>query len=142
MKKIINLFSIFILLLIFSCIKKLPYNTSEENAMHNNIYESFEGQEVIFIISTKTVKIKDKELPEEFYITGKIDNGLFIPTNKSVLGKGELAKNGRKGWIELNNQEFYAEESAKSAQSPFISVFLNDKGYYIPSRREIGIIPN
>lgn len=111
--------------------------------MHvSSIYESLEGQEVIFIISNKTIKIKDKELPEEFYVTGKIENGLFIPINKNILGKGELAKSGRKGWIELNNQEFYLEESGKSAQSPFISVFMNDKGTFVPSRREIGIIPN
>lgn len=142
MKKRINLLSILILLVTFSCIKKLPYTTSEEHAMHTSIYESFEGQEVIFIISSKTIKIKDKELPNEFYIAGKIENGLFVPTNKNVLGKGELAKDGRKGWIELNNQEFYLEESGRSAQSPFISVFLNNQGAFIPSKKEIGIIPN
>ncbi len=139
MEKKLNLFLSFILLLITSCNKNLPYNTSREYAMQVNFYESLEGYEVIFTLRSQSVKQRDKDIPLDFYVLGKIVDGQFITTSE-VLGQGELATKGRKGWLELNSKEFFPEESGRRAQTPFVSGYMTDRGF-VPSKREIAISP-
>ena len=139
MKKKLNLFLSFILFIITSCNKNLHHSNFGEQTMQASFYESLEGHEVLFILRSQSVKKRDSEIPLDFYVLGKIADGQFISTS-DVLGQGDLANSGRKGWLELNSKEFFPEESGRRAQTPFVSGYMTDKGF-LPSKRKIAITP-
>lgn len=105
----------------------------EESSVQNNSSEYF------FILSNQHVSLKTKNTPQEFYVIGNIVDNTFVPTSK-VLGQGELATTGRKGWLELNSKKFFPEETANRAITPFIQGYMTETGF-IPSSREIATSP-
>lgn len=94
-----------------------------------------DNTEVFFILNTQEIVPAQKQVPSSFYVTGIIKNSEFI--NKSqVLGTGELATDGRYGWLELKSKKFNPMESAKKAITPFVKGYLTKEGF-IPSSREV-----
>lgn len=94
-----------------------------------------DGTEVFFILFDQKVVEAPKQVPESFYIKGVIEGGQFTPKS-DVLGVGELAKEGRYGWLELSSREFYPMESDKKALTPFVKGYMTGKGF-MPSMREV-----
>lgn len=104
------------------------YMREHENSWPDNT-------EVFFVLSTQEILPQQKQVPTSFYVSGIIRNGEFV--NKSqVLGIGELATDGRYGWLELQSKEFNPMESSKKAQTPFVKGYLTKKGF-VPSSREV-----
>ncbi|MCA9507282.1 MAG: hypothetical protein KC505_02530 [Myxococcales bacterium] len=94
-----------------------------------------DGTEVFFILKNQNVVNNQKTLPNDFYVKGIMENGRFKATSQ-VLGLGELATQGRYGWIELNSKEFFPMESDQKANTPFVKGYMTDSGFY-PSEREV-----
>lgn len=94
-----------------------------------------DNTEVFFILQNQEVIPAQKQLPNSFYVIGTIKNGDFI--NKSqVLGLGDLATEGRYGWLELQTKEFCPMDSPKKAITPFVKGYQTKKGF-IPSTRDV-----
>lgn len=115
----------------------------QEKTMHmateNSLEHLSDGSEAIFLISSQSIIADSKSKPEGFYIKGTIHDGKFHP-NSEILGIGELATQGRYGWLELNSRIFFPMESDQKANTPFIKGYLTDNGF-IPSIREVIDIP-
>lgn len=94
-----------------------------------------EGAEVFFVLKNREIVPSQKAPPEGFYVRGKIERGRFRPKSM-VLGIGDLASDGRYGWLELNSKEFFSMESDQKADMPFIKGYLI-KEEFKPSEREV-----
>jgi hypothetical protein len=94
-----------------------------------------DGTDVFFILFDQKIIEAPKQVPESFYIKGVIEGGEFNPKS-DILGVGELAKEGRYGWLELLSKEFYPMESDKKAVTPFVKGYMVGKGF-VPSMREV-----
>lgn len=96
-----------------------------------------DGSEVFFILKNQQIIPidSDKKTPSTFYIKGLMEGGEFIPKS-TVLGVGDLAKDGRYGWLELKTKEFNPMESDKKAVTPFVKGYMNGESF-IPSMREV-----
>lgn len=94
-----------------------------------------EGSDAFFMLCDQKVIEANKQPPETFYIKGIIDSGEFLPKS-DVLGVGDLATNGRYGWLELKSKEFFPMESDKKAETPFVKGYVTDKGF-VPSTRTV-----
>jgi len=94
-----------------------------------------DGAEAIFILANQAVIQTQKHPPDGFYVKGVLENGVFRPKT-GVLGIGELATDGRYGWLELNSKEFFPMESDRRALTPFVKGYMTDRGF-MPSVREV-----
>ena len=94
-----------------------------------------EGTEVFFVINTREIILSQKATPEGFYVRGKIERGRFRPKG-GVLGIGNLATEGRYGWLEINTKEFFPMESDKKADMPFLKGYMVEDEFK-PSEREV-----
>lgn len=128
------------MLFCFSC-DKYQQNSREIAIMqHQAKIASFEGQEVYYILSKGEIEPHSKDRPNTFYIEGSIREGRFFPKSK-VLGVGDLGKDGRYGWLELNTNEFSPMESGKGAVTPFVKGYQSQSGSFVPSDREVYTTP-
>jgi hypothetical protein len=125
--------------LFVSC-ERLLENTKEYN-MQNQNFTQFEGQEVFYVLSKGEILPMAQEKPKTFYVEGWVRRGKFFPKLNKVLGIGDLGTEGHRGWLELNSNEFYPIESGKGAITPFVKGYKNSQGQFIPSEREVYIMP-
>lgn len=93
------------------------------------------GSEVFYILHNQKIVAAQKQVPEEFYVKGLMEEGEFLPKS-GVLGMGDLAKDGRYGWLELHTKEFFPMESDKKAITPFVKGYMTGKGF-VPSARDV-----
>lgn len=94
-----------------------------------------DGTDVFFLLENQKIIADQKNIPHNFYIKGVIEGGEFHPKSE-VLGVGDLAREGRYGWLELNSGEFFPMESDKKAITPFVKGFMTNQGFK-PSSREV-----
>lgn len=122
-----------------SCNRTFLWQNSKEAVMETKMSEMPNGTEAIFILKEQKILPKGKQLPQDFYITGTIIDGNFV-VNGKIQGTGSLGAAGRKGWLELNTNEFFPEESGRRAISPFVQGYMTDNGF-VPSTREVSVSP-
>src|SRR5262245_18717332 len=104
--------------------------------MQDSIEQKWQDStEVYFLLATQEMIEVKKHPPEGFYVKGVVEGGQFVPKS-SILGIGELAKEGRYGWLELNTKEFFPMESDRKATTPFVKGFQTEGGF-IPSVRDV-----
>lgn len=94
-----------------------------------------DGSEAFFILLDQSIVEAHKQTPEHLYIKGVIEGGRFSPKSE-ILGVGDLAKEGRYGWLELSSKQFYPMESDKRAITPFVKGYMTQEGF-APSTREV-----
>jgi hypothetical protein len=117
----------------------------ETNISHNHIEAKImqdkspnpwqDGTEVVFILANQKLIESPRIAPEGFYVRGIMENNQFKPKS-AILGIGELATNGRYGWLELISKEFFPMESDRKALTPFVKGYITKTGF-IPSVREV-----
>ena len=95
-------------------------------------YSSLEKATVYYILKNSTIAEKNDSVPNSFYLIGHMENGQFILDENRVLGEGKLAKAGRPGWLEINSNQFYSQETPRSVTSPYIKGYMTEEGF-IPS---------
>lgn len=104
--------------------------------MQQSVQEQvMDGAEVFFILKDRKLILAQRHPPESFYIKGMMENGRFIPKS-TVLGIGDLAQDGRYGWLELHSKEFFPMESDRKAITPFVKGYMQQDNF-VPSVREI-----
>ncbi len=116
--------------------QKVSRNSLEKKQMQDKNQQLWQdGTEVYFILSDQSVIQEPKHPPFDFYVKGIIQGNKFVPKS-TVLGIGELAKEGRYGWLELHSKEFFPMESDRMALTPFVKGYMTTGGF-VPSMREV-----
>jgi hypothetical protein len=71
-----------------------------------------------------------------FYVLGKVSRGRFLPSGE-VLGSGMLAFDGQAGWIELADGAFYADDSGRTPQAPYVRGRKGEDGAFRPDEQRV-----
>lgn len=73
--------------------------------------------------------------PGSFYVQGRVKDGHFVPES-GVLGEGQFAAEGTRGWLELTTGQFHPDHAMRTPESPYIKGVLTKNGF-VPSSREV-----
>lgn len=87
---------------------------------------------VFYVLKDSTILSETDSVPDSFYLVGHMENGRFILDQNRVLGEGKFAKEGRPGWLEISNNQFYSQETPRSVTSPYIKGYMTTVGF-VPS---------
>jgi len=80
---------------------------------------------------------RNEPLPASgFYVIGKIERRRFAPSG-AVQGSGLLASDGQPGWMELADGAFYADDSGRTPQAPYVRGRKGDDGTFRPEDQKV-----
>jgi hypothetical protein len=80
---------------------------------------------------------KNEPLPTSgFYVLGKKQRYGFVPSG-NVQGSGVLASDGQAGWLELTDGAFYADDSGRTPQAPYVRGRKGEDGVFRPDDQKV-----
>jgi hypothetical protein len=80
---------------------------------------------------------KNEPLPTSgFFVIGKKQRSGFVPSG-AVQGSGVLASDGQAGWLELTDGAFYADDSGRPPQAPYVRGRKGDDGVFRPDDQKV-----
>jgi hypothetical protein len=80
---------------------------------------------------------KNEPLPTSgFFVVGKKLRSGFAPSG-AVQGSGVLASDGQAGWMELTDGAFYADDSGRTPQAPYVRGRKGEDGVFRPDDQKV-----
>lgn len=97
--------------------------------------QNSDNQKMFFVLSEAKMVSQSSGAPSSFYVSGYVKDGRFVAETK-VLGEGEMATDGQRGWLELTSGKFYAMHTAQAPVSPYVDGAMTQNGF-VPSTRDV-----